>query len=395
MITAPDRVPRSAPGSTTGPLAPGVDPDVWTVLVMVAELQGPDGEPDARVALLSREDFDHGRLVEQAMRHRLIAALADFLVRHGLLPVIPARLRYCLVMYLRTNRHRTEVYTAEAARVSRELASAGVTAAWTKGVIAQELLYGGSAVRMFNDIDLMIAPQDRSAVQELLPAIGYVPDCVWDEESARLVPRSRTDLRIYQLSPDHLPHFNRIGPDPVMPYTVIDVANSLTWHGSPWQVPMDTVMSRTRTVERRDGESVPALSAGDSFLFTCLHLFREGWLDRFARAKGLSLSQFGDVLREWTRLTRDERRALAGEIAALGLAEPVAWVSGHTDAVFGSDITAGLGLGEYANEAWLAGAMGANGKPLRWSGDMRAWLTGRGTERPMPQDDSADHPTAG
>lgn len=350
--------------SDGAPRRPRSGSDVRAVLLAVAEYQGLDQVPDDSAGLLARPDFDHGRLIEYALRHKLAAALADYVHRQGLRRAFPVQLRVPLLSFLQIAQHRAAVLTAEAARVSEALAAAGIDAAWTKGLVAQERLYDGSGIRQFNDIDLMIRPEDRDRLRATLVDAGYAAEQTWDPVSGLLVPRSRTELRIYQLSPDHLPHFHRIGPDPVVPVVALDVANSLTWHGSDWQVPMEAVLAGRRSVTVGDF-SLPALSAAHSFLFVCLHLFREGWLDRFARVKGVNLAQVAEVLREWRRLHAAERAAVVEAIAAHGLARPVAWACGHTDAVFGSSLTKELGIGESADADWLGQAMGANGLMFR------------------------------
>ncbi|MFJ8823131.1 nucleotidyltransferase family protein [Streptomyces sp. NPDC102467] len=354
MTTSSTHAPAPAAGRTTRHFP--LEGDVRAVLLAVAEHQGLDHAPDGVADLLRRPGFDHGRLIEHALRHKLGAALSDYVHRHGLRRSFPVQLRVPLLSFLQSARHREAVLTAEAARVSQAVAAAGIDAAWTKGVVARDRLYDGRAVRQFNDIDLMIRPEDRGRLSAALLDAGYAAERVWDSVSGRLLPRSRAELRIYQLSPDHLPHFHRIGPDPVVPVFVLDVANSLTWHGAEWQVPMDEVLAGRRSLTV-GGVSLPALSSAHSFLFVCLHLFREGWVDRFARLKGANLSQVAEVLREWRRLDADERASVLDAVAAYGLARPVAWACGHTDRVFATSLTEELGVEEEATAEWLGGSV--------------------------------------
>jgi hypothetical protein len=346
----------------------------WTALELVAEWQGLNEEPDARVSLLRRPDFDHGELVQQAMRHGLLAALADFLNRHGLRKTLPHRLRTPVLHYLRLSEYRTGLLTQEAIRVSGELARAGVRAAWTKGVTLQSTLFDNTSVRTFNDIDLMVAPDDREPAKAALIGLGYVPDAVFDPKARELKAISRVDQRLYRMFPDHLPHFRLLTDDICVPVISVDVANSLTWYGSTWQVPMDRVMDGAEPVPVAGGGTLPALSAPHSFVFLCLHLFREGWLQRTITTKDLALAQFADILRQWQRSSPEVRRDLRTNVREFGLAAPVAWACGHTDALFGSGILGELSLTEQAGPAWLASAQGTAGQSLTWHGDMRRRL---------------------
>ncbi|WP_069867506.1 nucleotidyltransferase family protein [Streptomyces malaysiensis] len=350
------------------------DDTAWAVLELVAEHQGLDAEPDARASYLNRPGFEHGELVQQAMRHNLLPALADFLNRHGLRKALPHRLRTPVLNYLRLSEHRARLLTREAVRVSDGLARAGVRAAWTKGVTLQSTLFDNTAVRPFNDIDLMIAPDDREPTKAVLIDLGYTPDAAFDPETGKLKEISRLDQRMYRMSRDHLPHLRMLTDDICVPHISVDVANSLTWHGSRWQVPMRQVIERIETVPVLNGSTLPALSAPHAFLFLCLHVFREGWLQRTIVTKDLALSQFADILRQWRRSSPDLRRDIQAAIEEFGLAEPMAWVCGHTDALFRTRLLEELGLTEQADPLWSASAQGAGGQPLTWHGDMRRRL---------------------
>lgn len=389
MTSGPTVEPAGGGVPVDDPAVGRCDDAVWGVLELVATSQGLDDAPDDRAAPLGAPDFDHGRLVEQAMRHGLLAALADYLHRHGLRRTLPARLRNPVASYLRLSRHRARLLTGAAEQVTRVLVGEGVPAAWTKGVVLQSTLYDGTGVRTFNDIDLMIRPVDRDRIRDVLVAVGYQPATRFDQSTGELRAIGRAAERMYQLSPDHLPHLHLPTDDLIVPAVSLDVANSLTWHGSRWQVPVDQVLERAAPVPVGPA-TLPALSDVDSFLFLCLHLFREGWIQRTIATKDVSLAQFADIHRQWRRVGAGRHDAIAGAVAGYGLAEPVGWVCGHTDALFGTDLVARLGLTAQVTTAWLASAQGSDGRSLSWSGDMRERLRDPGTPALVrPSDSSA------
>jgi hypothetical protein len=359
----------------TGTAHPGwPDDEVWEVLELVAVQQGLDANLGDRLQPLRRPDFDHGRLVELAMRHGLLAALADFLNRHRLRRDLPTRLRAPVMSYLRLSEHRALLLTAEARRIADGLAVAGITFAFTKGVVLQSVLYGQVGLRTFNDIDLMIAPEDRDRIRAAIIGLGYEPDTDFDPGSKNLKKISRAAERMYQLSPDHWPHFRRLTDDVSTPMISVDVANSMTWHKCQWEVPLLPVMEAITPVAIFGDVILPSLSPAHSFIFVCLHLFREGWIQRNIALKDVCLSQFVDIFRYWQRTSAEDHRLMRELIDRAGIAQPIAWACGHTDALFGSDIIGGLRLpGDVAPE-WLNSAQGTNGQLLTWTGTMRSRL---------------------
>lgn len=355
-----------------------VPDDVWAFLEHVAV--HPDApDPGEAGELVTGSQFDHGRMVEQAMRHGLLPAVADFLHRHGLRRSLPVRLRNPVLAQLHLSRHRSAVLTRAALEVSAALAGAGIPVVWTKGVILQSWLYGGAGTRTFNDIDMMIRPGHREPVRDALVAAGYVAEHRFDSASGSLLPIGRAAARVYQFSPDHLPHFHRLTGDAAVPVVVVDVANSLTWHGSPWEVPVKLTHDGARPAAVLDGRELPAMAPPHAFLFICLHLFREGWFERTIKTKDLSLAQFADVALAWRSLGPLERRELAAIVHEYGLEEPVAWVTAHTDSLFGDSMTGQLGLAEAATPAWLSSARSSGGMTLHWPGTMRARLRSSGS----------------
>ncbi|MER6691794.1 nucleotidyltransferase family protein, partial [Streptomyces minutiscleroticus] len=257
-----------------GPTPANMSDPVWEVLVTVASSRTISDGRERVLALLETPSFDLEGLVGKAVHHRLLAALADFLQVHGLRTAIPYRLVRQLDIQCNVSRHRAAILTEEAQRLGAVLHDAAITGAWTKGVVAHHTLYEHSGARLFDDIDLMIHPRHREAVDEVLTVCGYSRNAKYDTSTRALVPRSKAELRVYQLSPDHLPHYLRLTPDPVLPYIAVDVANSLTWHTSSWQVPMEDVLTELRSVETGPGKYLDALMPHYAFLFTCLHLFR-------------------------------------------------------------------------------------------------------------------------
>lgn len=354
-----------------------VPDDVWAFLEHVA-LHPQSPEPGVAGELVKGTQFDHGRMVENAMRHGLLPSVADFLHRHELRRSLPVRLRNPVLAALHHSRQRSRVLTQSAVYLDGALAQAEIPVVWTKGVVLQSWLYGSAGIRLFNDIDMMILPEHRADAREALIAAGYVAEHRFDPSSGALSPIDRATARLYQLSPDHLPHFHRLTGDAAVPVVAVDVANSLTWHGSSWEVPVQVVHRAARRVAVMEGTELPAMAPHHTLLFLALHLFREGWFERTIRTKDLSLAQFADVSLAWRRLDSSDRQELAMLISEYQLEEPIGWVTAHTDSIFGDSMTETLGLSEVATPSWISSARGRTGAILHWTGTMRERLRASG-----------------
>ncbi|MFE7504653.1 nucleotidyltransferase family protein [Promicromonospora sp. NPDC057488] len=351
--------------------------DVWTFLELVAG-HPHASEPGAAGELIGRAHFDHDRMVGLAMRHGLLPSVANFLHVNGLRRSLPTRLRNPVLNALYHSRHRSALLTLAAVEINAALSAHKIPVVWTKGVVLQTWLYRNTGTRLFNDLDIMVLPEHRESVSEVLMSAGFKAGHRFDPSSATLVPVDRKTTTLYRLSPDHLVPFNRLTGDVAVPVVVIDVANSLTWHGSPWDVPVHLVQEPAVLVPVREGDCLPAMAPPHSLLFLCLHLFREGWFEGTIRLKDISLAQFADISLAWRQLSGPERQELGRLIHHHGLQEPLAWATAHTDSIFGDMMTEELDLSEYATADWLSSARGRGEDVLHWSGTMRERLRANG-----------------
>ncbi|HEX9337184.1 MAG TPA: nucleotidyltransferase family protein [Pseudonocardiaceae bacterium] len=362
-------------------------PAEWQLLVLVSVADEADDRFRQATTLTRERRLDTDRLVGMAARHGLAPRLGYFLQQSDRFGILPVNSKRHLREALERNRDRTRRHVREALRITDDLRRAGLTVAVTKGVAAQATLYDQTGTRSFNDIDLMVLPDERGPVADVLAALGYQEGRAYQHRTGRLVDIPREETLAYQLYPDHLPHLTRLTGDEGLPYFVADVAFSLTWYTSGWQVPMAAALARCPDVVVNDGK-LPVLDPVFDFLFLCLHLFREGWLAATIASKDVRLAQFADVLRHWQRFVRDRAAELADAVDRFNLHAPIGWITAHTDRIFGSAITSALGLAEYATDDWLGSACVRQGEYLSWPGTMSERLAQQGsptlTAHPRP-----------
>lgn len=345
-----------------------------------------DELPEALAGVLGRPDLSWGELIEQALRHQMLALLSFHVLalsdEHGLR--VPGRVANHLAEVLDLNRWRLQVFRHEAARVADALRDLGVPFVGTKGITFESTIYGGQGTRTLKDIDFMIAPDAREAVSAALERLGYQPGD-YDQATGTIVPLARRQELIYALNPDHLPRHARLATEPGVRYLYVDFANSLTWSKSRYEVPVDEALRHTVDLPLAGVPSgtLPSFRPDFQFLFTVLHLFREAWHEQWLELEvDVSLMKFGDVIRLFSahRAELGQGR-LADLLDGFGVAEPVAWVLEHTDRTFGTAMVAELGLDGRVDESWLGQAGPSYGQDRRWEGTMRARLWAKDRQR--------------
>ncbi|WP_433892863.1 nucleotidyltransferase family protein [Streptomyces sp. CA-111067] len=360
-------------------------PNEWVVLKALCRGVTTPAERDRVRDVFAGARPDLPRLVEHAMRHRMLPMLALVLADEDPRTPVPPQLRGELLGALLANRRKVHVLARAAAEATTALQAAGVRVAATKGVALETAVYGGLGARKMMDADLMIDPADRAAAAAVLRELGY-RDGAYDWRAHRIddLPPSRRAM--YRLTRDHLPHFMRL-EDTRGGVLVIDVATSVTWDLSSWQVPMTTVLAELDAfVPEGAGAAVPTLRPEWLFLFTVLHLYREAWFVNTVSAGKDMLYKFGDLLALWRAGADRLRTSVPPAVAENGLAEPVGWVLTHTDRLFGSAFVPELGLAGSVSEELLASGEAPGGRRVRWHGTM--------SERLLRSDPAATFGTA-
>jgi hypothetical protein len=330
----------------------------WTILELLARGIVNDSERQMVRALLVAETLNWGELLEQALRHKMVPMLAHHIISNDLRFDVPTSIYLHLESALEWNRFQIEVYRREAVGVAQALAGRGIHFVVTKGIAFESTLYVGLGTRFMNDVDFMIAPRDRDLVLSVMTELGFRTFFEYAKDARREEISSR-------LNPDHLPKLARTVDEPGIKSIQIDVANSLTWAKSPFDVSVEEALAdrREQPVPGLPGVTLPCFRPNYQFLFTVLHLFREAWLQKFVDfGSDVGLMKFGDVIR---LIDRDRKELTDGELLRImethNVTDPIAWVLRRTDETFHTGTLEVLGLEERGDEQLLASQMQSKG----------------------------------
>ena len=323
----------------------------WTILELLARGIVDDSERQMVRDLLVAETLNWGELLEQALRHKMLPMLAHHVISADLRFDVPTSIYMHLESALEWNRCQIEVFRGETVRVAQGLAGRGIRFVVTKGMTFESTLYGSLGTRHMNDIDFMIAPQDREAVMSAMQELGFRPFFEWAKDPRREEISSR-------LNRDHLPKLAREIDQPGTRIINLDVANSLTWTKSPFDVPVEEALENSveQPVPGMPGVSIPCFRPKYQFLFTVLHLFREAWLQKFVDfGSDVGLMKFGDVIR---LIDRDHDELTDGELLRTmeshRVIDAVAWVLRRLDETFHTRTLELLALEKHGDEKLLA-----------------------------------------
>lgn len=349
----------------------------WTALEwLTAGLSGA-GEEERFQALLAAPELRWGELLEQAIRHRMIAALAFQTER---LNAAPPRIAEHLQMSLRANRHRVRVLQREACGLARRLEAEGVLFAAVKGVVLASTLYRDSGERMMADVDFLIPPAEGPKVERILEEAGFL-EGHYDRESRRVVPFSRREKIEFRLNPYHLPHRIKLLDDPLVDHVDVGFATSLAWTRADFEIPLEPLLAEACPVRVTGEEWLPALPPDAELLYGALVLYKYASFSTYLEAGcDVCLAAFADLIRLW-REKKIDPEALRGRLQDPRLRKTFSWSLEHADRLFGTGILPGLGLAWEGSEDELRQVFFAGRETRVSAGDFRCRLQSKDRRR--------------
>jgi hypothetical protein len=327
--------------------------------------------------LLERTDFSWGELLEQGARHRLLPSVSYALENEALGKYVPKKVRSTLNDLRYIARRRAVVFQRYARAVSCAFANAEITHSVRKGLVTQHLLYEVPYLRIYSDLDFLVALKDAKIVRETLGKLGFT-EGYFEDVTESIVPIPRAEAIRLRLNPDHLPRFSMGTDDEVVRHVEVDVATSLTWTNSGYEVSIDDALNQKQLIESGPLSGVYRLNDAFLFLDSVLHLFREAYLEITIATTGedVNLAKFLDVALLWKILLRDKsvRDSVMQIIDDSNIKGAVGWVAYHTDSVFGTSILQELGLQREVTSEFLNSWRASGGKIGQWSGTMKERL---------------------
>ncbi len=190
---------------------------------------------------------------------------------HGVLPLVYRRLRSAVdIQPEALARMRSEFYgnslnnlhlTRELARLTDLLKSHGVDAIAFKGPVLALRAWADVALRQFNDLDLLIRPQDALKAAKVLIAAGYWPRTFDLEHPAISIARRCEDEFMQPGSPWTIDLHWELNPD----YFCYGPDAAAIWE-------------RTDAI-RVEGADVLTLAPTDMVLFLAVHGTKHGWVN--------------------------------------------------------------------------------------------------------------------
>ena len=211
------------------------------------------------------------------------------LKRRGALGRVNREFRNSLGAAFEQNRQKNESFLQCVGMLSELLSDGGVRAAMLKGAFL--CAHYPEGYRTSNDIDLLVLPEDVTAVGTLLYDAGFRQGSV---REGKFIPATRVQIITSKMMRgETVPYIREVGL-PQMKYLEVDINFSLDYKNGDDRILHD-LLARTTTREE-DGLPIPMPESCDFFLHLCAHLYKEAttlpWIEM---RRDMTLYKYADL----------------------------------------------------------------------------------------------------
>jgi hypothetical protein len=234
-----------------------MSPRSETELLLCCAQSSMSAERTGRVRALLGEDIDWAYLLQTAHRHRLIPLLYQNL--STICPeAVPRATLNQLKRYFHINGLNNRFLTKELLRLLSLFEANGVLAVPYKGPVLAAAVYGHLALRVFDDLDVLIHKRDLLKAKELLITDGYQLALTQAQEAFFLKNRYHY----------HFVHAN----------DKVHVELHWAFTRSYWTFPLTLahLQKRLESVSLA-GTTVPSIAVEDLLLILCAHGAKHHW----------------------------------------------------------------------------------------------------------------------
>lgn len=243
------------------------------------------------------DELDWAYLLDQAQRHRVLAALGRNLNIAKLfaterVTVRPREVYRAGYLY---HRNRNHALYDELAELFAEFDRQGITVAVRKGGYLAEKVYGDIGIRPMADIDLLVPRAVAEQAVRALAGMGYhAGHLATDGRSVE--PESRRAELFLRMHGNTLPVMVRPTSDPYVDVFAVDLCVDLFLPKTGCSVPAEEVLARAEEIDLA-GRPARVLGPEDMVLDLAAHLYKESTTLRYLKTgKHQRVRQYWDIL---------------------------------------------------------------------------------------------------
>ena len=264
----------------------------------------------------------------QLFFNRMQAIAYGTLKKNGLLGKISREFRNSLKAAYEQNVEKNRSFFKCVAYLSDVLSEYSGNVAMLKGAFL--CAHYPEGYRTSNDIDLLVLPEDVTAIGELLTKAGFKQGNIRNDE---FVPASRREIiESKMMRGETVPYIKEVDL-PFMRYLEVDINFSLDYKNGDNSI-LKNILERV-VFEEEQGLHIPTLSEEDFFIHLCAHLHKEAttlpWIEMH---RDMTLYKYCDIYMLLSEMTDMDIEKVFVRAKELGMDKVCAYAVSETAGLF-------------------------------------------------------------
>lgn len=283
-------------------------------------------------------EYATAHVLGQLFFNRMQGVAYGTLCRHGLLGKVNREFRNSLKGACEQNLKKNDSFVQCVKQISDVLIQNDYQVAMLKG--AWLCSHYPEGYRTSNDIDLLVRPEDVTAIGRVLESIGFRQGYVRNGE---FLPATRREIITSKMMRGETVPYIRQVDLPGMKYLEVDINFSLDYKNSETDV-LEEMLKESVIVEENEIR-IPTLNREDFFLHLCAHLYKEAttfWWVKMHR--DMTFYKYCDIYMLLNELSEEDVSKLFVRAKALGMEKICGYAIIETAGLF--DISDGKALKE-------------------------------------------------
>jgi len=286
-----------------------------------------------------KNDFTDTSLIESATPtvlghiffNRMQGIAYNTLKKYGLLNKVNREFRNSLATAFEDNIRKNESFSKCIFILSKLLSPVCTRVAMLKG--AYLCTHYPDGCRTSNDIDLLVLPEDVTAVGKLLTAAGFNQGHI---QNGEFIPASRKEIiESKMMRGETVPYIKEVNL-PFMRFFEVDINFSLDYKNGDTDILSD--MLSKACIKHEKGLSIPTLSDDDFFIHLCAHLYKEAttlpWIEM---KRDMTLYKYCDIYLLLSEMTESQLQSIFTRASAIGMEKVCAYAILETIELFDID----------------------------------------------------------
>lgn len=260
------------------------------LVLQLIQFNNPNVE---RIKELTKEKLDWAEVSGHLVYNR-VAGVAHHVLRSNSIPGFNREFEFGLYAINELQALRAKEFNPHVHAISDALSKGGVKHALLKGALLVSTFYPPGC-RMSNDVDVLVAPDDLTACNNILREKDFIQG-FYNKAEGVIKPATRAEILNRRMNFGEVVAYSKLVDHPGFKLLEVDINFSLDWTSKGTTQPVIHFLNHVQEYSIGEGQTIWSLSKEHFLAHLCVHLYKEAYVINWVRMqRDLGIYKFLDL----------------------------------------------------------------------------------------------------